>query len=138
MCFRSHSGSVASISCEGLSLNSVCFRSHSGSVASISCEGLSFSSVCFRSHSGSVVIISCEGLSFSSVCFRSHSGSASCFLRPVRRTSRPLPLESTVPACCVVTRPSPTGVAISALRYFYTDIFILRLLGTQVFLYCDY
>ena len=46
MCFRSHSGSVASISCEGLSLNSVCFMSHSGSVASISCEGLSFSSVC--------------------------------------------------------------------------------------------
>ena len=24
----------------------MCFRSHSGSVASISCEGLSFSSVC--------------------------------------------------------------------------------------------
>ena len=46
----------------------MCFRSHSGSVAIISCEGLSFSSVCFRSHSGSVVIISCEGLSFSSVC----------------------------------------------------------------------
>ena len=46
MCFRSHSGSVAIIRYEGLSLNSVCFMSHSGSVASISCEGLSFCSVC--------------------------------------------------------------------------------------------